>query len=171
MCEVFVKLYDLFVQILDVCVFVEYCGEDICVICGGYIFGVILINYVENWVDFEVVVCFDKKQVFNKDGMNLKSVDELCVFYLKFDLDKEIIVYCQSGVCVVEMVIVLQEIGFKKVKVYDFLWLGYGNMLVVLVEDVSFVNVGMLQGKFGVLQKWFDVMEKEMVVLKVVVKF
>lgn len=168
--EVVAKLHDPSVQILDVRTPAEFRGEDIRAIRGGHIPGAIPINYLENWVDPDASARFEKKQVANKDGMNLKSADELRALYSKLDPDKETIVYCQSGVRASETATVLQEIGFKKVKVYDSSWLGYGNTLAAPAEDVSFVNVGMLQGKLGALQKRLDAMEKEMAALKTAAK-
>ena len=164
------KLNDPAVQILDVRTPAEYRGEDIRAIRGGHIPGAIAIDYQENWVDPEAAAKFDKKLVANKDGMNLKSRSELRALYSRLDPEKETIVYCQSGVRASETATVLQEIGFKKVKVYDSSWLGYGNTLSAPAEDVSFINVGMLQGKIGALQRRLDAMEKEMAALKGQVK-
>ncbi len=163
---VLAKLNDPTVQILDVRTPAEFRGEDIRAIRGGHIPGAIAIDYQENQVDPEAASKFDRKLVANKDGMNLKSREQLRALYSKLDPDKETIVYCQSGVRASETATVLQDIGFKKVKVYDSSWLGYGNTLAAPAEDVSFINVGMLQGKIGALQRRLDAMEKEMVALK-----
>ena len=164
--EVVAKLNDPTVQILDVRTPAEFRGEDIRAIRGGHIPGAIPINYQENWVDPDASSKFDKKLVSNKDGMNLKSREALQALYSKLDPEKETIVYCQSGVRASETATVLQDLGFKKVKVYDASWLGYGNTLAAPAEDVSFVNVGMLTGKLSTMQKRIDAMEKEMAALK-----
>jgi len=160
------KLNDPAVQILDVRTAAEYRGEDIRAIRGGHIPGAIPIDYQQNQIDPEAASKFDRKLVANKDGMNLKSREQLRALYSKLDPDKETIVYCQSGVRASETATVLQDIGFTKVKVYDSSWLGYGNTLAAPAEDVSFINVGMLQGKIGALQRRLDAMEKEMAALK-----
>ncbi len=164
--EVLAKLHDPGVQILDVRTPGEFRGEDIRAIRGGHIPGAIPINYVENQVDPDAATKFEKKQVANKDGMDLKPREALRALYANLDPDKETIVYCQSGVRASETATVLQDLGFKKVKVYDSSWLGYGNTLAAPAEDVSFVNVGMLQGKIGALQKRLDTMEREMAGMK-----
>ncbi|WP_158080788.1 sulfurtransferase [Pelomonas sp. KK5] len=164
--DVIARLKDPSVQILDVRTPAEFRGEDIRAIRGGHIPGAIAIDYQNNQVDPDAVTKFERRLVANKDGLNLKSRDELKKLYSALDPDKETIVYCQSGVRASETATVLQEIGFTKVKVYDSSWLGYGNTLAAPAEDVSFVNVGMLTGRLSALQKRLDAMEKEMAAMK-----
>jgi thiosulfate/3-mercaptopyruvate sulfurtransferase len=52
--------------------------------------------------------------------------------------------------------------GFKKVRVYDSSWLGYGNTLSAPAESVSFFNVGAMTGKLDALQKRVDGLEKQL---------
>ena len=164
--EVLKKLNDPAVQILDVRSPEEYRGEDIRALRGGHIPGAVSINYTENWQDPDAPAKLEKKLVANKDGMSLKSREQLRVLYSKLDPEKETIVYCQSGVRASETATVLQDIGFKKVKVYDSSWLGYGNTLNAPAESVSFVNVGLLMSRMSALQKRLDGMEKELAAQK-----
>jgi thiosulfate/3-mercaptopyruvate sulfurtransferase len=164
--EVRRKLKGPAVQILDVRSPAEFRGEDIRAIRGGHIPGAMSINYTENWSDPDTPAKLEKKLVANKDGLNLKSRDQLKVLYSKLDPDKETIVYCQSGVRASETAVVLQDLGFSKVKVYDASWLGYGNTPDAPAENVSFVNVGLLTSRMGALQKRLEGMEKEMATLK-----
>ena len=164
--EVIAKLHDPNVQILDVRTPAEFHGEDIRAIRGGHIPGAIPINYQENWVDPDAPAKLDGKLIANKDGLNLKTREQLKALYSRLDPDKETIVYCQSGVRASETATVLQDIGFKRVKVYDSSWLGYGNTLSAPAEEVSFVNVGMLTGKLGAMQRQLDALQKEMAAMK-----
>ncbi len=161
--EVVRKLNDQKVQIVDTRTPKEYSGEDIRAIRGGHIPGAVPIHYMENWVDPETPDKLEKKLVSNKDGMNLKSREQLQELYAKLDPDKETIVYCQSGIRASETATVLKELGFKNVRVYDSSWLGYGNTLDAPAEDVTFFNVGLLQSKLNAMQKRVEKLEKELV--------
>jgi thiosulfate/3-mercaptopyruvate sulfurtransferase len=161
--EVVRKLNDQKVQIVDTRTPKEYRGEDIRAIRGGHIPGAVPIHYMENWLDPETPDKLEKKLVSNRDGMNLKSREQLQELYAKLDPDKETIVYCQSGIRASETATVLKELGFKNVRVYDSSWLGYGNTLDAPAEDMTFVNVGLLQSKLNAMQKRVEKLEKELV--------
>ena len=160
--EVVSKLKDPNVQIVDARTPREYKGEDIRAIRGGHIPGAVPIHYMENWVDPDTQAKLDKKLVANKDGMNLKSHDQLKALYAKLSPEKETIVYCQSGIRASETATMLKELGFKKVRVYDSSWLGYGNTLDAPAENVTFFNVGLMQGKMNAMQKRVENLEKEL---------
>ncbi len=160
--EVVRKLKDPNVQILDVRTPREFKGEEIRAIRGGHIPGAIPVHYMENWVDPDTQTKLDKKIVSNKDGMNLKSREELKALYAKLAPEKETIVYCQSGIRASETAVLLKELGFTKVRVYDSSWLGYGNTLDAPANNVTFFNVGAMQGKMTAMQKRIEVLEKEL---------
>ncbi|MBI3526032.1 MAG: sulfurtransferase [Betaproteobacteria bacterium] len=148
------------VQIVDVRTPKEYSGEDIRAIRGGHIPGAVNIPYEQNWVDPETPKKLAKKEVTSKNGLSLKPVEELKALYAKLDPDKETIVYCQSGVRASETATVLQSLGFKKVKVYDSSWLGYGNTLSAPATDVSFFNVGAMNGRMAAMESHIEALEK-----------
>ncbi|MHB9119726.1 MAG: sulfurtransferase [Burkholderiales bacterium] len=150
------------VQIVDVRTPKEYSGEDIRAIRGGHIPGAVNIPFEQNWVDPDAPKKLAKKEVSNKDGLALKSIDQLKALYAKLDPSKETIVYCQSGVRASETATVLHDLGFKKVKVYDSSWLGYGNTLSAPAVDVSFFNVGALNGKLAAMEKHIEALEKQL---------
>lgn len=154
------------VQIVDVRSPREFSGEDIRAIRGGHIPGAINIPFEQNWVDPATPQKLAKKEVANKDGMNLKSREQLKSLYAKLDPSKETIVYCQSGVRASETATVLKDLGFADVKIYDSSWLGYANALSTPVEDVSFFNVGQMNGKLGALQKRIDALEKALMEIR-----
>ena len=160
--EVVKKLRDPNVQIVDARTPKEYRGEDIRAIRGGHIPGAVPIHYMENWVDPDTQGKLDKKLVANKDGMNLKSREQLKTLYAKLSPEKETIVYCQSGIRASETATMLKELGFKKVRVYDSSWLGYGNTLDAPAENVTFFNVGLMQSRMSSMQKRIESLEKEL---------
>ena len=160
--EVVRKLKDPNVQIVDVRTPKEFKGEDIRAIRGGHIPGAVPVHYMENWVDPDTQSKLDRKIVANKDGMNLKPREQLKALYAGLSPEKETIVYCQSGIRASETATLLKELGFTKVRVYDSSWLGYGNTLDAPANNVTFFNVGAMQGKIGAMQKRIEVLEKEL---------
>ena len=164
--EVVRRLRDPKVQIVDARTAEEFSGEDIRAIRGGHIPGAVHIHYMDNWVDPDTPTKLEKKLVGNKDGMNLKSREQLQALYSKLDPDKETIVYCQSGIRASETATVLQEIGFKNVRVYDSSWIGYGATLDAPAENVTFFNVGNMQSKLNAMQKQIDALARELAAAK-----
>jgi thiosulfate/3-mercaptopyruvate sulfurtransferase len=148
------------VQIIDVRSPKEFSGEDIRAIRGGHIPGAVNIPFQKNWIDPDTPAKLAKKEVANKDGMGLKSPDQLKMLYAKLDPDKETIVYCHSGVRADVSATVLKDLGFKNVKVYDSSWLGYGNNLSTPVEDATFFNVGLMNNKLDAMQRRIEAMER-----------
>ena len=150
------------VQILDVRTAKEFNGEDIRAIRGGHIPGAVNIPYEHNWIDPETASKLSRKQVSSNAGMSLKPLEALKALYAKLDPDKETIVYCQSGARASETAGVLQQLGFKNVKVYDASWLGYGNTLDAPAENATFFNVGLLNSKLSAMQGRIEQLEKEL---------
>ncbi|MGE5027052.1 MAG: sulfurtransferase [Betaproteobacteria bacterium] len=148
------------VQIVDVRTPKEYSGEDIRAIRGGHVPGAVNIPYEQNWADPATPQKLARKEVANKDGMGLKSPEQLKALYARLDPHRETIVYCQSGVRASETAAVLKDLGFDKVKVYDSSWLGYANSLSAPVEDVSFFNVGLTSSRLAALQRRVEALEK-----------
>ena len=157
--EVIEKVGKSGVQIIDARTTAEFEGNDIRAIRGGHVPGAVNIPYEQNWQDPETLAKLGKKQVSSSAGMALKPVDELRKLYAALDKDKETIVYCQSGVRASESAGVLQQLGFKNVKVYDSSWLGYASVLDAPAENVTFVNVGALQSRIQALQNRVDALE------------
>jgi thiosulfate/3-mercaptopyruvate sulfurtransferase len=98
--------------------------------------------------------------------MSLKPLTDLKSIYAGLDPDKETVVYCQSGVRASETAGVLEQLGFKNVRVYDSSWLGYGNRMDAPANSMSFVNVGALNSRIGALQSRVDALEKELAAAK-----
>lgn len=157
--EVIEKVGKSNVQIIDARTPAEFQGNDIRAIRGGHVPGAVNIPYEQNWQDPDTLAKLGKKQVSSSAGMALKPVDDLRTLYAGLDKDKETIVYCQSGVRASESAGVLQQLGFKNVKVYDSSWLGYASVLDAPAENVTFVNVGALQNRIQALQNRLDALE------------
>ncbi|WP_371816574.1 sulfurtransferase [Polynucleobacter sp. MWH-UH25E] len=148
------------VQIIDARTPDEYSGKDIRAIRGGHIPNAINVPFEDNWQDPAAGVKLSKKQVNDNSGMALKNTTDLKKLYENLDPDKETVVYCQSGVRASETATVLKSLGFKKVKVYDSSWLGWGNNLKAPVTDETFLNVGALNAKMAAMQNKINQLEE-----------
>ena len=124
--------------------------------------GAINIPYEQNWIDPLTLQKLANKQVNDSRGMSLKSTADLKALYSKLDPEKETVVYCQSGVRASETAGVLEQLGFKNVRVYDSSWLGYGNKLDAPANNATVFNVGALSARLGALQVRIDALEKEL---------
>ncbi|HJV46277.1 MAG TPA: sulfurtransferase [Bacillota bacterium] len=61
------------------------------------------------------------KGVLNEDG-TWKSAQQLKEWFAQVDYDKEIIVYCGSGVTACPNILALEEAGYKEIKLYAGSW-------------------------------------------------
>ena len=150
------------VQIIDARTPDEYSGEDIRAIRGGHVPGAVNIPYEQNWKDPETPQKLAKRKVADNSGMALKSSDELKQLYSKLDPEKDTVVYCQSGVRASQTASVLEDLGFKKVRVYDSSWLGYAAKLDAPADNETFFNVGLMNAKFSALLKRVDELERQL---------
>jgi thiosulfate/3-mercaptopyruvate sulfurtransferase len=154
------KLYNnQSVQVIDARTVNEFKGNDIRAIRGGHIPGAVSIPYEQNWKDPQTVTKLAKKEVKTNAGMALKEKGDLNQLYSKFDPNKETVVYCQSGVRASETAVVLQNLGFKNVKVYDSSWLGWASNLSSPVADETYLNVGLLNAKMSAMQNKINELE------------
>ncbi len=164
--EVMARIGEAGVQIVDARTTREFSGDDIRALRGGHIPGAVNVPYESNWVDPDTPRKLARKQVSNKDGMNLKATEDLKALYAGLDPAKETIVYCQSGVRASNTAAVLQSLGFTNVKVYDSSWLGYGNQLDAPAESVSYFNVGRVNNLLNQLQGRVDDLEAQIAEMK-----
>jgi thiosulfate/3-mercaptopyruvate sulfurtransferase len=149
------------VQFVDVRTPKEFRGEDIRAIRGGHIPGAVNIPYEQNWVDPDVRAKLRSGAVKDTTGASLKSRDELARLYAKLDPAKETVVYCQSGNRAAQTAVVLADLGFKNVKVYDSSWLGYASWLSAPAEDEVWTNFGSLPPAVRGLENRFGELEKQ----------
>ena len=147
------------VQVVDARTFNEFKGNDVRAIRGGHIPGAVSIPYEQNWKDPATGSKLAKKEVKTNVGMSLKSKDELNTLYSKLDPNKETVVYCQSGVRAAETATVLQNLGYKNVKIYDSSWLGWASHLASPVADETYLNVGMLNARIAAMQNKLNELE------------
>ena len=154
------KLYNnQSVQVVDARTFNEFKGNDVRAIRGGHIPGAISIPYEQNWKDPATGSKLAKKEVKTNAGMSLKTKDELNALYAKLDPNKETVVYCQSGVRAAETATVLQNLGYKNVKIYDSSWLGWASHLASPVADETYLNVGILNARIAAMQNKINELE------------
>jgi thiosulfate/3-mercaptopyruvate sulfurtransferase len=164
--ELIARLQNPEVQILDARTAREFSGDDIRALRGGHIPGAVNIPYESNWADPDSPRKLQRKLVNNKDGMSLKERDALRQLYGSLDPEKETVVYCQSGARASQTATVLEELGFKNVKIYDASWLGWGNEFAAPVANVTYFNVGRVNGLLNQLQGRVDALESELEALK-----
>lgn len=139
-------------QVVDARTPKEFSGEDIRAIRGGHLPKAINLPFEQNWVDPQAGAKLAAKQVTTRAGMSLKPAEDLKKLYQGLDRQKEVVVYCQSGVRAQVTATVLRDLGFKDVKVYEPSWLGYAGVLSAPAEDEVFLNVGALNGRIAALQ-------------------
>jgi thiosulfate/3-mercaptopyruvate sulfurtransferase len=153
-------------QIVDARTAKEFAGEDVRAIRGGHIPGAVNLPFEDNWADPQAGAKLAAKQVNTRAGMSLKPPEELRQLYAGLDREREVVVYCQSGVRASVTATVLRELGFKDVKLYEPSWLGYAGTLTAPAEREVFVNVGALNGRIAALQGRVGELEAELVRVK-----
>ena len=148
------------VQVVDVRTVKEFRGQDVRAIRGGHIPGAINIPFEQNWVDPDTRNKLRSGAVKDSSGMALKPRADLLKVYEKLDPAKETIVYCQSGNRAAESFVVLGELGFRNLRLYDSSWLGYSSWLSAPAEDEVWTNFGALitavkglENRFGELER------------------
>jgi len=149
------------VQFLDVRTVKEYRGEDVRAIRGGHIPGAINIPFEQNWVDPDTRNKLRSGAVKDSAGMSLKPRDQLMKLYEKLDPNREVHVYCQSSNRASQTAVVLLDLGFKNVKVYDSSWLGYSSWLSAPAEDEIWTNFGSLPAAMRSIENRFGELEKQ----------
>lgn len=153
-------------QIVDARTRKEFAGEDVRAIRGGHIPGAVNLPFEDNWLDPQAGAKLAARQVSTRAGMSLKPKDELHKLYAALDREREVVVYCQSGVRASVTAAVLRELGFKDVKLYEPSWLGYAGTLAAPAEREVFVNVGALSGQLAALQGRVVELESELARVK-----
>lgn len=160
--EVIARLGRKDVQIVDARTPREFSGEDIRAIRGGHVPGAINIPYEQNWQDPQTQQKLNRRQVRDSSGMSLKTAEELKKLYASLDPAKETVVMCQSGVRAAQTASVLQDLGFRNVKVYDSSWLGYAAKLDAPADNEVFLNVGQMNQRLRELVRRVDDLEKQL---------
>lgn len=160
--EVIARLERKEVQIVDARTPREFSGEDVRAIRGGHVPGAINIPYEQNWQDPSTQQKLARRQVRDTAGMSLKNPQALKTLYAALDPAKETIVMCQSGVRAAQTASVLQDLGFRKVRIYDSSWLGYAAKLDAPAESEVFLNVGQMNLRLRELTRRVDDLEKQL---------
>lgn len=139
-------------QIVDARTPREFSAEDVRAIRGGHIPNAVNLPFEQNWVDPSAGIKLARKEVSTREGMSLKPAEALKSLYSQLDPEKEVVVYCQSGVRASVTATILKDLGFKDVKIYEPSWLGYAGMLTAPAEQEVFLNVGALNSRLGAMQ-------------------
>ena len=147
------------VQLIDVRTHEEHVGIDVRAIRGGHIPGSVNIPFELNWRDPLAARKLVARQVGDNAGMALKDRDALLDLYSVLDPNRPTIVYCQSGTRSAVTAAVLEDLGFRDVRVYDDSWLGYAARLDAPAVNESFVNVGRLLQELRALKARLDAVE------------
>lgn len=153
-------------QIVDVRTPKEYAGDDVRAIRGGHVPKAVNIPFEQNWVDPATAAKLAKGEVKTRDGMSLKPREDLIKLYAGLDPEKEVVVYCQSGVRAAQTATVMRDLGFKDVKIYEPAWLGYAGVLSAPADNETFLNVGALNGRIASMQSRIDELQAEIDKLK-----
>lgn len=94
----------------------EYLGKDLRDNrFGGHIPGAVLVDYAEllDWNTKRVVPVEKAKEILQKNGLTP---------------DKHLVLYCQTATRVSLPALVLRDLGYSKVSIYDGSWHEYGNL-------------------------------------------
>lgn len=148
------------VQLLDVRSRDEHVGADVRAIRGGHIPGSINIPHEANWVDPHSGRRPAAKDATDRAGRSLKDRAALNDLYAMLDPDLPTIVYCHSGTRAAVTAAVLEDLGFRDVRVYTDSWLGYAARLDLPAASESFVNVGRLTRQLDALKARLDAIER-----------
>jgi thiosulfate/3-mercaptopyruvate sulfurtransferase len=137
------------VQLVDSRSRPEFEGKDIRAVRGGHIPGAVNIPYETNWND----PMAGRRPLPGNAGRKLKDRAALADLYSVLDPEKETIVYCQSGTRAAVTAAVLQDLGFRNVRVYDASWLGYAARLDLPAENETFANIGRMEMRLQTLER------------------
>ena len=124
--------------------------------------------YEQNWIDPQAARKLEARATSGRDGMALRPMHELQALYAGLDREREVIVYCQTGLRASMTAAVLRELGFRDVKVYEPSWLGYASQLALPAKQEAFVNIGALNNRMAALQERIRNLEAELAVVRAV---
>jgi thiosulfate/3-mercaptopyruvate sulfurtransferase len=148
------------VQLLDVRSHDEHIGVDVRAVRGGHIPGSINIPYEANWIDPAAGRRPAAQHPDDSLGQSLKPRAALQDLYSVLDPDRPTIVYCHSGTRAAVTAAVLEDLGFRDVRVYSDSWLGYAARLDLPAANESFINVGRLLRQLDALKTRMDAVQR-----------
>ena len=95
-------------------------------------------------------------------SLALKPRAELEALFAGFDRRRETVVYCQSGGRSAATWVMLRELGFRNVRMYDGSWREYANRLDLPAEDVTYFDADGAADEIDKLKARIDALEKRL---------
>lgn len=95
-------------------------------------------------------------------SLALRPRDELEALFAGLDRRKETVVYCQSGGRSAATYVMLRELGFRNVRMYDGSWREYSNRLDLPAEDVTYFDADGASDEIEQLKSRIDALEKRL---------
>jgi thiosulfate/3-mercaptopyruvate sulfurtransferase len=97
-----------------------------------------------------------------KPTLALKPRAELEALFASLDRRKETIVYCQSGGRSAGTYLMLRELGFRNVRMYDGSWREYSNRLDLPAENATYFDADGAADEIDKLKARIDALEKRL---------
>lgn len=141
----------------------EFLGEDVRAIRGGHVPGAVNLPYELNWQDPDAALSMAKRQVRDTGGMSLKPREQLQAVYSRLDPERMVVVMCHSGVRAAQTLAVLQDLGFRDVRLYDSSWMGYALRLDAPAENEVFIDVVEMQQRIRDLTRQVEELKRRYV--------
>lgn len=132
------RLGDAEVQFIDARTPGEFSGREYSGWRGGHIPGAINIPFQAHWEDPGSEAVPGKST--DTRALALKSAAELAEIYAPLDKNRETIVYCQSGGRSAATYLILQQLGFRDLKLYDGSWHEYGNRFDLPAQNAHYLD-------------------------------
>jgi thiosulfate/3-mercaptopyruvate sulfurtransferase len=113
------------VVLIDARTDAEYHGSDIRALRGGHIPGAVNITVQKN---------------YDENDYKMLPLPELKALYKDIPMKERVIAYCQTGTRAAYTYLILRQVGYENVAVYDDSWIVYGSNVNYPAEDEQWFN-------------------------------
>jgi len=103
----------------------EYHGSDIRALRGGHIPGALNIKVQKN---------------YDENEYKMLPINEFETLYKEVPMKERVISYCQTGTRAAYTYLVLRQLGYENVAVYDDSWIVYGSNVNYPAEEEQWFN-------------------------------